>query len=80
MGAGVNIPIAGFKDVYHVGVVEQTLAELPSSANESLRTTYEKMLRAGARAGAWIETRVGASWYEPDRVSPPARGRGLKRW
>jgi ATP-dependent Lon protease len=47
MGAGVNIPIAGFKDVYNVGVVEQALADLPSSANEALRTTYEKMLKAG---------------------------------
>jgi ATP-dependent Lon protease len=47
MSAGVNIPIAGFKDVYDVGVVEHALSELPSSANEALRTTYEKMLKAG---------------------------------
>jgi ATP-dependent Lon protease len=47
MGAGVNIPIAGFKDVYDVAAVEHALAELPSSANEALRSTYEKMLRNG---------------------------------
>lgn len=47
MAAGVNIPIAGFKDVYDIGVVEQALAELPGSANEALRATYEKMIRAG---------------------------------
>lgn len=47
MAAGVNIPIGGFKDVYDVGTVEHALAELPTSANEALRSTYEKMLRAG---------------------------------
>lgn len=43
----VRIPIAGFKDVYDVAAVEQALAELPPSANESLKSTYEKMLKAG---------------------------------
>ena len=43
----VNIPIAGFKDVYDVEVVDHALAELPASANEALKTTYEKMLKAG---------------------------------
>jgi ATP-dependent Lon protease len=43
----VNIPIAGFKDVYDVAEVDRALQELPSSANESLKTTYEKMLKAG---------------------------------
>jgi ATP-dependent Lon protease len=47
MGASVNIPIGGFKDVYDVGAVEQALGDLPSSANDALRSTYEKMLRAG---------------------------------
>jgi ATP-dependent Lon protease len=47
MTATMNIPIAGFKDVFDVGAVEQALAELPQSANEALRATYEKMLRTG---------------------------------
>ncbi len=47
MTGSMNIPIAGFKDVYDVGAVERSLGELPQSANEALRTTYEKMLKAG---------------------------------
>lgn len=44
---GVHIPIAGFKDVYDVDGVERALQELPSGANESLKATYEKMIKAG---------------------------------
>jgi ATP-dependent Lon protease len=45
--AVVNIPIAGFKAVYDVDAVDRALAELPSGANEALKATYEKMLKAG---------------------------------
>jgi ATP-dependent Lon protease len=43
----VNIPLAGFKDVYDVISVDRALQELAPSANEALRNTYEKMLKAG---------------------------------
>jgi ATP-dependent Lon protease len=43
------IPIAGFKDVYDVPTVEKALQELSPSANEALRTLYEKMLRLGGQ-------------------------------
>jgi ATP-dependent Lon protease len=43
------IPIAGFKDVYDVGAVEKALQELPPTANEALRTLYEKMVRLGGQ-------------------------------
>src|SRR5687767_7631893 len=49
MPADVAIPIAGFKDVYDVGTVEKALQELSPSANEALRTLYEKMLRLGGQ-------------------------------
>jgi ATP-dependent Lon protease len=49
MSASVSIPIAGFKDVYDVPAVEKALQELPPSANEALRATYEKMLRLGGQ-------------------------------
>jgi len=39
--------IAGFKQVYSTHAVETALEELPASANEGLRATYEKMLRVG---------------------------------
>ncbi len=42
-----TLPIAGFKDVYNVAAVEHALSELPSSANEALKTTYERMIKAG---------------------------------
>lgn len=41
------LAIAGFKQVYSTGTVESALDELPPNANEALRTTYEKMIRAG---------------------------------
>src|SRR5512147_88422 len=44
-----TIPVAGFKDVYEVGAVEKALQELPQSANEALRSLYEKMLRVGGQ-------------------------------
>jgi ATP-dependent Lon protease len=49
MSASVAIPIAGFKDVYDVVSVEKALHELPPSANEALRTLYEKMVRLGGQ-------------------------------
>jgi ATP-dependent Lon protease len=49
MSASVTIPIAGFKDVYDVGHVEKALQELPPTANEALRSIYEKMLRLGGQ-------------------------------
>ena len=42
-----NIPIAGFMDVYDVSDVERALGELPPSANEALKSVYEKMIKAG---------------------------------
>jgi ATP-dependent Lon protease len=47
--AGSCIPIAGFKDVYDVPLVERALQELPPSANEALRALYDKMLRVGGQ-------------------------------
>ena len=44
-----SIPVAGFKDVYEVAAVEKALQELPQSANEALRSLYEKMLRVGGQ-------------------------------
>ena len=41
------LPIAGFRDVYHVNTVDRALQQLPLSANESLRALYEKMLKLG---------------------------------
>jgi ATP-dependent Lon protease len=45
--AALSIPIAGFKDVYDVAEVDRALQELPPSANEALKSTYEKMIKAG---------------------------------
>ncbi len=42
-----TLPIAGFKDVYDISTVEHALSELPSSANEALKVTYERMIKAG---------------------------------
>ena len=41
------ISIAGFKEVYDVGQIEQALEGLSPSASEALRATYEKMIKAG---------------------------------
>jgi ATP-dependent Lon protease len=49
MSANVAIPIAGFKDVYDVPTVEKALHDLSPTANEALRSTYEKMLRLGGQ-------------------------------
>jgi len=49
MSASMAIPIAGFKDVYDVPVVEKALHALPPSANEALRALYDKMLRVGGQ-------------------------------
>jgi len=45
--AAVNIPIGGFKDVYDVAEVDRALQELSASANDALKSTYEKMIKAG---------------------------------
>lgn len=42
-----TLPIAGFKDVYDIATVEHALSELPGSANEALKVTYERMIKAG---------------------------------
>src|SRR5262245_59340734 len=49
MSANVAIPIAGFKDVYDVSAVEKALGELSPTANEALRSLYEKMMRLGGQ-------------------------------
>ncbi|MEO8203065.1 MAG: AAA family ATPase [Betaproteobacteria bacterium] len=43
------LPIAGIKDVYHIPAVDKALHGLPSSANEALRTLYEKMVKLGGQ-------------------------------
>lgn len=43
------IPVAGFRDVYDLPAVEKALQELSPTANEALRTLYEKMLRLGGQ-------------------------------
>ncbi len=46
------ISIAGFKDVYQVSRVEEALAELQelgANANEALKATYLKMIKAGGQ-------------------------------
>jgi ATP-dependent Lon protease len=43
------ISIAGFKDVYQVPRVEEALQELPDGGNEALRTTYQRMIKAGGQ-------------------------------
>ena len=40
------LPIAGFRDVYHVSNVDKALQGLPTSANEALRSLYEKDAQA----------------------------------
>src|SRR3954471_10669695 len=45
--AALSIPIAGFKDVYDITAVDRALQELPASANEALKSTYEKMIKTG---------------------------------
>jgi ATP-dependent Lon protease len=49
MPGDVAIPIAGFRDVYDVGAVEKALHELSPTANEALRSLYEKMMRLGGQ-------------------------------
>jgi len=48
MTASVNIPIAAFKDVYDVSMVDRALNDMSPGASEGLKSTYEKMLKAGA--------------------------------
>jgi len=49
MSSTVTIPIAGFRDVYDVPTVEKALHQLSPTANEALRSVYEKMLRLGGQ-------------------------------
>lgn len=42
-----HIPIGGFKDIYDVDAVDRALQELPSSASDSLKNIYEKMIKLG---------------------------------
>ncbi len=44
-----NISVAAFKQVYAQGDIETALCDLPESANDALRSTYEKMLKAGGQ-------------------------------
>lgn len=46
-GSVTPISLAAFKQVYATQAVEHALSDLTEGANEALRTTYEKMLRAG---------------------------------
>ncbi len=41
------IPLAGFKQVYDCGDVEEALNEIRQGQNDALKDTYERMLRAG---------------------------------
>ena len=45
--AAAPIAIAGFRQIYSTSRVETALDELPPGASESLKGTYEKMLKAG---------------------------------
>ncbi|HEY9396987.1 MAG TPA: AAA family ATPase [Burkholderiales bacterium] len=47
--APVDIPIAGFKEIYDVDTVDRALQELPASASDALKITYEKMLKVGGQ-------------------------------
>ncbi|HZM48314.1 MAG TPA: AAA family ATPase [Burkholderiales bacterium] len=47
MTTSASIPIAAFKDVYDVSVVDRALSDLSPGASEALKSTYEKMLVAG---------------------------------
>jgi len=42
-----SIAIAGFRQIYSTQAVESALEELPAGASDTLRATYERMLRAG---------------------------------
>jgi ATP-dependent Lon protease len=44
-----SITVAAFKQVYEVGEIESALSDLPEGANDALRSTYEKMLKAGGQ-------------------------------
>ncbi len=46
-GKTPGIAIAGFKQIYSTVRVESALEELSPTANEALRTMYEKMIRSG---------------------------------
>jgi len=47
MTAAMSFPIAGFKEVYDIAAVDRALQDLSPGASESLKSTYEKMLKAG---------------------------------
>lgn len=41
------LPVAAFKDIYDPQQIENVLNELPHSANDALRATYERMIKLG---------------------------------
>jgi ATP-dependent Lon protease len=43
----MSLPIAGFKEVYDIAAVDRALQDLSPGASEGLKSTYEKMLKAG---------------------------------
>ncbi len=45
--AGKTLPVASFKDVYRMQEVEAALDDLGAGGNEALRSTYERMIKAG---------------------------------
>jgi ATP-dependent Lon protease len=45
--SGAAFSIAGFKQIYSTQAVESALDELAPGASDALRSTYEKMIRAG---------------------------------
>src|SRR4249920_697131 len=47
MTEAMSLPIAGFKEVYDVVAVDRALQDLSPGASEGLKSTYEKMLKAG---------------------------------
>jgi len=46
-GRRPGIPVAAFKEVYRTQAIESALGELADSANDSLRSVYERMIKAG---------------------------------
>ena len=48
MRSALNIAVAGFMEVYDVSEVGRALQELPASASETLKSTYECCRRCGS--------------------------------
>jgi ATP-dependent Lon protease len=60
MTGSACIPIAAFKEIYDVSVVERALNELSPAASEGLKSTYETMLKAGGARLSVKPSGVGA--------------------